>query len=92
MLRTTGSLPLSEPSGVAHVTGAAQPRSHHTDWAVQEKVSVSRSIFAAELYRGLPSSSLGHLKLVPRVIQSGSGEKMDPIQNPIQLTLVANYI
>lgn len=56
------------------------------------KVSVLRSSFAAELCRGLPSSSLGLLKLVPWVIQSGSGDKMDPIQNPIQLTSVANYI
>lgn len=64
MLMSTCSLPLSEPPRAAHVTGTAQPSSHHTEWAAQEKVSVPRSSFAAELYRGLPSSSLGFPKLV----------------------------
>lgn len=37
MLMSTCSLPLSEPPGAAHVTGAAQPSSNHTEWAAQEK-------------------------------------------------------
>lgn len=79
----------SEPSGAAPVPEAALPPSHTLRGQHRKK---PRSSFDAELHRGLPSSSLGFPKLVPWVIQSGSGNKMDPIQNSIQLASVANYI
>lgn len=83
---------LSVPSGGAPVTDAAQTPSHHAEGAVQGKVSGPRSSFTAEQYKGLPSSILEFPKLVPWVIQSGSGNRMDPIQNSIHLTSVENYI